>query len=171
MTGAELSNLQELTAQRRWRDVSRLIEALARRKLDAPVLPVVRPLLTVKDYVIYKYAITLVGKLRNPPPEAFEAVLDAWQATWLNGCPQCTDEALGALLALDRTDPRLITEIERCLAVDNYQVHKACATALMAINSPEARRVLEEFPMRLPRPYTEKLMVDLLGKIRTFLAT
>lgn len=171
MTDADLATLKDLTDKRRWRDVSRIVEPLARRKLDGALFPAFQPLLTVKEYVVYKYAITIVGKMRNPPAAAFDAVLSAWQSTWVGDCPQCTEEALGALLALNRTDPRIIEEVQRCLAVDNYQVHKACASALMAINTPEARQVLAQFPACLPRQYTEKLMVDLLEKIRTFLVT
>lgn len=170
MTENEVAELRELTEKRRWRDVARIVEPQARRKLDGSLFPAFLPLLTVKEYVIYKSAITIVGKMRQPPAAAFDAVLDAWQSTWVGGCPQCSDEALKALLALDRTNPRIIEEIKRCLAVDNYQVHKACAAALMSINNEEARQVLESFETYLPRRYTEKPMVELLGKIRDHLA-
>lgn len=38
------------------------------------------------------------------------------------------------------------------------------------IDNEQARQVLGSFESYLPRQYTEKLMVDLLGKIRDFLA-
>ncbi|MCX5724634.1 MAG: hypothetical protein NTX84_09005 [Nitrospirae bacterium] len=170
MNESEIAELQDLIAKRRWSDVSRIVERLSRRKLNGSLFPVFLPLLTVKDYVIYKYAIMVVGKMRQPPADAFDAVLAAWRSTWLGGCPQCTIEALQALQQLDRTDPRIIDEITRCLAVDNYQVHKTCAAALMSINNESARQVLQDFETYLPRQYTEKLMVDLLAKIRDHLA-
>jgi|GEM_PF-6763997 len=170
MTEQDIADLRELTEKRRWRTVDDKLRPLARRKLDGVLLPVFLPLLVVKDYAIYKQTIDIVGKMRQPPPSAFDAVLSAWQSTWLMSCPQCTTEALRALLAIDRTDPRIIDEIERCLAVDNYQVHKACALALMQINNDRARRVLENFESYLPRQYWEKLMVDLMAKIRAHLA-
>lgn len=169
MTEQEIAELQANITNRRWRTVSTSLESLSRRKLDGALLPVLMPLLTVTDYAIYKTAILTIGKMRNPPAEAFDAVLNAWQSTWLGNCPQCTDYALKTLLALAPQDPRIIDEIERCLPVDNYQVHKDCAAALMKIDSPAARRVLERFESYLPRQYTEKLMVDLLGKIRAHL--
>ena len=170
MTESETAELQELTDKRRWRDVARIVEPLSRRKLDGSLFPAFEPLLVVKDYVIYKSVIRLVGKMRRPPAAAFDAVLAAWQSTWTGACPQCTDEALAALLALDRENPRIIDEIIRCLAVDNYQVHRACAAALMSIGNERARQVLERFESYLPRQYTEQLMVDLLAKIRDYLA-
>ena len=170
MTDTEIAELREATGKHRWLEVSKIVERSARRKLDGSLFPLFQPLLTVKSYVIYKYAIIAVGKMRQPPAEAVDAVLAAWQSTWLGDCPQCTIEALNALVVLDRTDPRIIDEITRCLAVDNYQVHKACATALMSINDERARRVLGDFGSYLPRRYTEKLMVDLLEKIRGHLA-
>ena len=170
MTETQIAELRELTENRRWRDVARIVEPLARCKLEGSLFPVFLPLLTVKEYVIYKSAITVVGKMRQPPAEAFDAILSAWQSTWIGACPQCTNEALKALLALDRTNPRLLDEIKRCLAVDNYQVHKSCAAALMAIDSEEARHVLQNFESYLPRQYTEKLMLDLLEKIRAHVA-
>jgi hypothetical protein len=170
MTESEIAELQDHTANRRWKAVSAIVERLSRRKLDGSLFPVLAPLLTVKDYVIYKDAIAVVGKMRNPPAQAFDAVLHAWQATWLGDCPQCTDYALKSLLALDAANPKIIDEIIRCLAVDNYQVHKECAAALMKIDNAAAREVLENFAFYLPRQYSEKLMVDLLAKIRTHLA-
>jgi hypothetical protein len=171
MTETEITELKDLTTNRRWRAVSALVEPLSRRKIDGSLFPLFAPLLTVKDYVIYKSAIAIVGKMRNPPDAAFGAVLNAWQSTWLGDCPQCTDYALKALLTLDPSNSKIIEEIERCLAVDNYQVHKECAAALMKVNSPAARRVLANFESYLPREYTEKLMIDLLGKIRAHVAT
>lgn len=171
MTENEVAELQSLTAKRCWRDVDRIVRPQVRRKLDGSLFPVFLPLLTVKEYVIYKHAITIVGKMRNPPAAAFDAILSAWQSTWTGPCPQCTDEALKALLVLDRMNPKIIDEIKRCLGVDNYQVHKACATSLMSIDNAEARQVLEQFESFLPRRYSEKLMVDLLGKIRVHLAS
>ncbi len=170
MTENEIAQLQDLTEKRRWRDVARILEPQVRRKLNGALFPVFLPLLTVKEYAIYKNAITIVGKMRTPPTAAFDAILSAWQSTWSGPCPQCTDEALKALLALDPTNPSIVDEIKRCLAVDNYQIHKACATALMSMHSAEARHVLERFESYLPRQYTEKLMVDLLEKIRDHLA-
>jgi hypothetical protein len=169
MTENEIAELQDLTTNRRWRAVSAIVESLSRRKIDGSLFPVFALLLTIKDYVIYKDAIAIVGKMRNPPVGAFDAVLNAWQSTWLGNCPQCTDYALKALLALDPMNPKIIEEIERCLPVDNYQVHKECAAALMKIDSAAARQVLEKFESYLPRQYTEKLMIDLLGKIRAHL--
>jgi hypothetical protein len=171
MTETELARLQELTAQRRWREVARMAEPLVRRRLDGGLFPAFGPLLTIKDQAIYKTAITIVGKMREAPPEAFDAVLSAWQSTWVGACPQCSREAMTALVALDRTNPRILDEIKRCLAVDNYQVQKECATALMAIDTGEARQILANFESYLPRQYTEKLVVDLLAKIRSHLAS
>lgn len=171
MTAAEIAELQNLTQNRRWKDVARIIEPLSRRKLDGSLFPHLLPLLTVTDYAIYKYAITAVGKMKKPPREAFDAVLSAWQSTWIGDCPQCTSEALKALQVLDPASPRLIQEIERCLAVDNYQVHKACAEALMSINTAAARQVLSKFETYLPRQYTEKVMIDLLERIRNHVAS
>ena len=170
MTDQEIAELTELIEKRRWRTVDDKLRPLARRKLDGALLPVFLPLLVVKEYAIYKQAIGIVGKMRQPPPAAFDAVLSAWQSTWTGSCPQCTSEALQALRAIDRDDPRIIDEIERCLAVDNYQVHKDCALALMAIDNERARRVLVNFESYLPRQYSEKLMVDLLARIRDHLA-
>lgn len=170
MTENELAELQKLTAERRWREVARVVEPLVRRRLDGGLFPAFEPLLTIKDQAIYKSAITIVGKMREAPTEAFDAVLSAWQSTWLGNCPQCTREALPALVALDRTNPRILDEIKRCLAVDNYQVQKECAAALMAIDTDEARQILADFESYLPRQYTEKLVVDLLAKIRNHLA-
>ena len=169
MTQNEVAELERLIENRRWREVDQIVRPLVRRKLDGSLFPVFLPLLTVKEYVIYKHAITIAGKMRNPPAAAFDAILGAWQSTWLGACPQCTDEALKSLVALDPLNPGIIAEIKRCLAVDNYQIHKACATALMSIGSAEARQVLERFESFLPRRYTEKLMVDLLAKIRDHL--
>ncbi|MCO6455203.1 MAG: hypothetical protein J5I93_07875 [Pirellulaceae bacterium] len=169
MTEQEVAELQSHVASRRWRSVAGIVEPLSRRKLDGALFPVFEPLLAVKDYVIYKTVIQLVGKMRNPPAAAFDAVLNTWQTTWLFDCPQCTDYALKSLLTLDPQNPRIVDEIARCLTVDNYQVHKDCAAALMKIDSPAARRVLEQFESYLPRQYTEKLMVDLLAKIRAHL--
>jgi hypothetical protein len=171
MDDSEVAELRELTKKRRWYDVAGIVEPLVRRKLDGSLFSVFLPLLTVKEYVIYKSAITIVGKMRSPPAPAFDAILNAWQSTWLGSCPQCTREALKALLAIDPTNPAIIKEIKRCLAVDNYQVQKACASALMSINNREARQVLETFESYLPRQYTEKLMVDLLEIIRDHLAS
>jgi hypothetical protein len=50
-------------------------------------------------------------------------------------------------------------------------VHKECAAALPAIDTDEARQILADFESYLTRPYTEKLMVDLLAKIRRHLAS
>jgi len=169
MTDSEIAELQDLTERRRWSEVSRIVEPLARRKLDGSLFPVISPLLVVTDYVIYKYAIMVVGKMRQPPAAAFDAVLAAWQSTWVGDCPQCSIEALNALLQLDRSDPRIIDEITRCLAVDNYQVHKTCVGALMAIDNERARAILADFESYLPRQYTEQLMVALLAKIRAHL--
>lgn len=171
MTDTELAKLHELTAERRWREVARVVEPLVRRRLEGGLFPTFQPLLTVKEYVICKTAIAIVGKMRGAPAEAFDAVLSAWQSTWLGDCPQCTREALSALVALDRTNPRILAEIKKCLAVDNYQVQKECAAALMAIDTDEARQILADFESYLPRQYTEKLVVDLLAKIRSYLAS
>jgi hypothetical protein len=170
MTENEVAQLQDLTEKRRWRDVDRMVQPQVRRKLDGSLFAVFLPLLTVKEYVVYKSAIAIVGKMRNPPPAAFDAILGAWQSTWTGSCPQCTIEALKALLALDSTNPRILEEIKHCLGVDNYQVHKACAAALMSIDNAEARQVLEQFEHYLPRPYHENLMIDLFAKIRDHLA-
>ena len=170
MTETELAELQKQTAERRWREVARVVEPLVRRRLEGGLFPAFGPLLTVKEQAIYKTTITIVGKMREAPPEAFDAVLSAWQSTWLGACPQCTREALPALVALDRTNPQILAEIKRCLAVDNYQVQKECADALMTINTDEARQILADFESYLPRQYTEKLVVDLLAKIRSHLA-
>jgi hypothetical protein len=170
MTESEIAALRELTEKQSWRKVIDIVEPLARRRLEGSLYPLFEPLLIVQQYVIYKYAITVVGKMRQPPAAAFDAVLAAWQSTWIGNCPQCTIEALNALLKLDQTDPRIIDEITRCLAVDNYQVHKACATALMSINDERSRQVLRDFESYLPRHYTERLMLDLLEKIRAHLA-
>jgi hypothetical protein len=170
MNDAEIAELRELIEQRRWRDVSRIVEPLARRKVSGELFPVISTLVTVKQYVIDKYAITIIGKMRDPPPEAFDVVMNGWRSTWTGDCPQCTKEALKALVALDPTNLQIIDEIKRCVAVDNYQVQKESALALMSINSEEARQVLEEFESYLPRQYWEKLVVDLLQKIRDHLA-
>lgn len=166
MTESETSELHAAIAQRHWRRVSAIVEKQQRRRLDGALFPLFAPLLKVKDHVIYKYAITIVGKMRNPPAEAFDAVLNAWRDTWIGSCPQCSGEALSALISIDALNPQIISEIERCLSVDNFQVQKECAQALMKINSPEARRVLQNFESYLPRSYTEKLMHDLLAKVR-----
>lgn len=171
MTDIEAAQLRELTENRHWGAVARIVESQSRRKLDGSLFPLFEPLLVVTDYIIYKYAIMVVGKMRQPPARAFDAVLHAWRLTWLGGCPQCsTIEALNALLALALNDPRIIDEITRCLAVDNHQVHKSCAAALMSIDNEPARQVLRNFQSYLPRPYTEKLMIDLLAKIGDHLA-
>jgi hypothetical protein len=169
MDEQQINELSELTAQRRWNQVSEIVQKLVRRKLDGDLFRLFAPLLCVKEYVIYKYAIGIVGKMKKPPTEAFDAVLAAWQNTWTHHCPQCTDEALKALLALQPDNPRIINEVERCLTIDNYQVQKDCATALMKIDSPRAREVLANFETYMPREYTEKLMLALFEKIRAFL--
>ncbi|MBM79878.1 MAG: hypothetical protein CMJ78_04710 [Planctomycetaceae bacterium] len=166
MTETEIEQLQQHTEKRQWRDVSTMIEKHQRRKLDGSVFEVLEPLLTVTEYAIFKTAINMVGKLKNPPAPAFSAVLNAWQNTWTFGCPQCTPEALKALLSLDANNSAIVTEIKRCLEIDNYQIHKACADALLKIDTTEARQVLQDFESFLPRAYTEKVMVDLLAKIR-----
>ena len=70
MTENEIAELQELIESRRWRDVDRIVEPLARRRLVGSLFPAFLPLLTVKDYVIYKYAITVVGKKQGTASSA-----------------------------------------------------------------------------------------------------
>lgn len=171
MNDSDIEQLRELVPKRRWRSVSTIVERYTRRRIEGSHFSDLRPLLQVKEYSIYKDVMSIVAKMRNPPDEAFDAVLHAWQATWLGDCPQCTDYALKALLNLDRNDPRIISEIERCLRVDNYQVQKECAHALMKIDSKKARTVLADFESHLPRRYEEKLVVNLIEKIRQHLVS
>lgn len=170
MNEDEKESLSALIEKRSWRQVSTFTEKFVRRKIDGAHFALFQPLLVVKEYSIYKDVMLIVAKMKNPPAEAFDAVLSAWQSTWLGGCPQCGDVALRALLAINSEDPRILTEIEKCLSVDNYQVQKECALALMKIDSVAAREILGDFESYLPRKYTEKLVVNLLEKIERFLA-
>ena len=110
-----------------------LLDSIHRRRFPADCFPVLEPLLHAKDGVTCKYAITIIGKLKQPPAEASTAIEAAWERSWEHGVPQACEEAFRALLRIGDNDERLLRMVDKAMNVDNYGIHKECAMTLMQV--------------------------------------
>ena len=108
-----------------------LLDSIHRRKLPADSLSIDEPLLHIDEASTYKYAIDIVGKIKDASNEAADAVEAAWERSWKHGVPQACQEAFRAIFRIGGNEDRLLKMIERAMGVDNYGVHKECAEILM----------------------------------------
>ena len=120
-----------------------LVDAIHRRRFPGNYFPILAPLLEIKNGVTYKYAIDIVGKLKNPPAAASDAIESAWESSWEHDVPQACSEAFRALIRIGGNDVRLLRMINKSMTVDNYDIHKECALALMKIE--QGREILENW--------------------------
>ncbi len=132
----ELHELVDAVTQKRRLNRLRpheLVESIHRKRFPADYLPAIEPLLHVTDGATYKYAIDIVGKMKDASTEASDAIEAAWERSWEHGVPQACQEAFRALIRIGGNDERILAMASKALAVDNYGIHKECAEALMQI--------------------------------------
>jgi len=115
-----------------------LVQSIHRRRFPADYLPVLEPLLHIDDGAVYKYAIEIVGKLKNADEAASDAIEAAWGRSWQHDVPQACAEAFRSLLRIGNNDERLLRMVGTAMAVDNYGIHKECAVTLMKISGGNA---------------------------------
>ncbi|MCC9602285.1 hypothetical protein LOC67_17155 [Stieleria sp. JC731] len=145
----EASELQAIVSaiveKRRYKGLRthELVDSIHRKRFPAEYLPILEPLLDIKDGAVFKYAIDIVGRLKNPSQAASEAVESAWERSWQHGVPQACTEAFRALIRIGGEDQRLLRMVDKAMAVDNYDVHKQCAMTLMKVDGGNA--VLEKW--------------------------
>ena len=140
-----------------------LMASIHRKTFPPSVLPIVEPLLHVKDGAVYKYAIDMVGKMKGPSADASDAVEAAWERSWDHGVPQACKEAFRALLKIGDNDERLLAMISKALEVDNYGIHKECAETLMKIGG--GRALLARWSETIPGKCDCDLHTKLAAKI------
>jgi hypothetical protein len=87
----------------------------------------------------------------------------------LREVPQYFSEAIASAVRIDPTDSRLPDVAAHALTIDNYQLQKSAVEALIAIDSPASREILQTIRQRLPREYTEQLVVKLLQRVDAYL--
>jgi len=112
-----------------------LLASIHRKKLPANALPIVEPLLHIKEGATHKYAIDIIGKMKGASEQESEA---AWERSWEFDVPQACKEAFRALLRIGGNDERLLKMIDRAMQVDNYGIHKESAETLMKITGGNA---------------------------------
>lgn len=146
-------------------------QALKRKSLGSAWWPALRELMRSKQYgfAIPRCAILAAGKLKEPPPEVIEELLAAASPGYQGEVPQYFSEAAESAVKIAPTDRRLPGVLAHGLTIDNYQLQKSAMEALMAINSPESRAILQTVRQRLPRAYTERLVLKLLDRVDAFL--
>ena len=118
-----------------------LIQSINRKKFPGEFFATLEPLL--HDESSYKYAMSVIGNLRDPPSAASDAIEQAWDRSWSLGVPQSCESAFPALLKIGGNDSRLLAMIGKAMQSDNYAVHKTCAETLMKIAG--GRQVLAEW--------------------------
>lgn len=146
-----------------------LLASIHRRTLPASALPIIEPLLHIKDGATYKYAIDIVGKMKGAASDASEAVEAAWERSWEFGVPQACKEAFRALLRIGNNDQRLLAMVAKAMEVDNYGIHKECAETLMKIDDGESQ--LAKWNETIPGKCDCDLHKKLAAKIAEHLAT
>jgi len=146
-----------------------LLASIHRKRLPAGSLPVIAPLLHAEDHATCKCAIDMVGKMKGADSEASAAVEAAWERSWEHNTPQATEEAFRALLRIGGNDKRLLAMIARAMEVDNYGIHKECATTLMKIRG--GNEILAKWDQTIPGKCECKLHRKLAAKIAAHLAT
>ena len=140
----EASELQDVVTaiveKRRHNDLRpyELVESIRRKRFPADYLPILEPLLHIKDDAVYKYAIDIVGKLKNASTTASEAIEAAWERSWEHDVPQASTEAFRALLRIGGNDERLLRLVTKAMTVDNYGIHNECAITLMQVEGGDA---------------------------------
>jgi len=121
-----------------------LVDAIRRKRFPADYFQILEPLLHIKDGVVYKYAMDIVGKLKNPSTAASDAIEAAWERSWEHDVPQACKEAFRALVRIGGNDERLLRMVKKALAVDNYGIHKECAMTLMMVAGGD--EILKKWP-------------------------
>jgi hypothetical protein len=91
-----------------------------------------------------KCAAVAIGKLKEKGLSATEDLLTAAAHLDFNGLPQSYSECLAALVAIDRTHPKLIPLIRQFKHLDNWVPITASLKALASIGSAEANGYQED---------------------------
>jgi hypothetical protein len=152
---------------------ARAAETIKRMSLSAEWWPEIRDLMRSKrwGFAEPRIATHAAGKIREPPPEVMDELIAAASPGYQGDVPQYFSEAAESAVRIDPSDPRLPDVLAHGLTIDNYQLQKSAVEALMIINSPTAREILRTVKKRLPREYTEQLVVKLLDRVERFLKT
>ena len=150
----------------------RAADSLRRKSLPAEWWPELRELMRSKKYglAIPRSAATAAGKMKNPPPEVMDELIAAAGPGYQGDIPQYFSEAVESAVRIAPDDLRLPDVLAHALTIDNYILQKSAVDALMKINSESSREILRTTRDRLPRNYTEKLMLKLLERVDHFLA-
>jgi hypothetical protein len=123
-------------------------ERFSKRKPTLEALPILREAVLQDDHVLVKSAAVAIGKLKEKAVSATEDLFTAAARLDFNDLPQSYSECLAALVAIDRTNPRLIPLIRRFKHLDNWVPITASFKALASIGSAEAIELLEEIHNR-----------------------
>ncbi len=147
-------------------DIRGPILSIHRKVFPASYLPALAPLLCIKDDAACKYAIDIIGRMKGASEDASIAITLAWENSWEHGIPQACVEAFRALIRIGNNDHRLLAMTARALQVDNYQVHKECANALVKIDSGD--HVLASWSDTIPGKCNCHLHKKLATKIAAY---
>ncbi len=108
-----------------------LMRLLHGRRFPSTFFAVLEPLLY--NAYTYKYAIDILGNMKDAPDCVSDAICAAWERSWERNVPQACDCAFPALQKLGGNDHRLLSMVERAIWVDNYGIHKLCVDTLLGI--------------------------------------
>ena len=146
-----------------------LLASIHRKTLPASALPIIEPLLRIKDGATYKYAIDMVGKMKGASSNASEAIGAAWERSWEHGVPQACNQAFRALLRIGNNEERLLAMVAKAMEIDNYGIHKECADTLMKLCG--GKDILDKWSETIPGKCDCDLHTKLAAKIAEHLAT
>lgn len=146
-----------------------LLASIHRKSFPASALPIIEPLLHIKDCYTSKYAIDMIGKLKGASRDASTIIEAAWERSWEHDIPQACKEAFRGLLRIGNNDGRLLAMVAKAMEVDNYGIHKECAETLMKICG--GKEVLAKWNETIPGKCDCYLHKTLAAKIAEHLAT
>jgi hypothetical protein len=168
----ELQNVVDAIVEKKRLDRLRpheLLTSIHRKSFPASALPIIEPLLHIKDGATYKYAIDMVGKMKGASRNAFDAIEAAWKRTWEHDVPQACKEAFRTLLRIGNNNERLLAMATRARVIANYGIHRKCAETLMKLCG--GKDILAKWNETIPGKCDCDLHRKLASKITDHFAT
>lgn len=139
-------------------------ERFSKRKPSIEALPILREAVLQDDNVLVKCAAVAIGKLKEKAASATEDLLMAAAHVDKQGMPQCYPECLAALVAIDKSHPKLIPLIRQFKHLDNWWPISASLRALATIGTAATIELLEEIHDRWysDMDKTQKRVADMI---------